>query len=186
MNIKFNFADADNSQVPVPVFEQIFAEVSGGAMVSGQAFDVLESTAVGYDTENKLQPIKAYKVVNAVESADTTIKIKKGSGVSIGDVITYGKKGVSCTDVDTTNADYDVVTVTMGVAIAEGTVLYQGKTASTDATEPIYTPIYLLGDRIYANEGDAMCRLINGANIRRESCNVADEVVALMKGIHKI
>ena len=47
-------------------------------------------------------------------------------------------------------------------------------------------PVYLVGDDVPANSGDFMVKLVNGANIRKETAPVADEVVAQMKGISKV
>ena len=68
----------------------------------------------------------------------------------------------------------------MGVEIAIGTVLYQAKAASADSAEPIYQPAYILGSPAYA-EGDQEVRLINGANLRKETAPISEEVVAMMK-----
>ena len=84
-------------------------------VVSGNA-DLKPSTAVGLNDNGKYAPIKAYRLVDAVTADDTTIKIAKGSGVAVGDVIANAKKGVACTAVDTSRADYDTVTVTMGAS----------------------------------------------------------------------
>lgn len=99
--------------------------------------------------------------------------------------------GVACTEVDTTTSpDYDVVTVTMGVAIAQDTVLYQAASAA-DGTEteaaPIHKPEYILGNFMgnlgKAGEGDFEARLIRAASLRKETAPVAAEIVDLMKGI---
>lgn len=87
---------------------------------------------------------------------------------------------MACTAVDTSATDKDVVTVTLGVDIDAGTVLYQAKAASADAAEPIYTPVFVTGNRLEAKEGDQSVRLINGANLRKETANVASEVAALL------
>lgn len=126
-----------------------------------------------------------------MQKADTTIKIAKGSGIKKGDVIAHGKVGVACTEVDTTTSDdYDVVTVTMGVAIAQDTVLYQAASAAngTDAeAAPIHKPEYILGNFMgnlgKAGEGDFEARLIRAASLRKETAPVAAEIVDLMKGI---
>ena len=64
--------------------------------------------------------------------------------------------------------------------VAVGTVLYQAKAASESEAEPIYTPVYVTGNRLVANEGDQSVRLINGANLRKETANIASEVAALL------
>lgn len=166
-----------------PVYiEQVFAEKPGGGIVANPAYDVPPTTAVG-KRGNQFAVIKAYRLVAAVAAADTTIKIAKGSGVAVGDIIATGKKGVACTAIDTSNDDYDIVTVTLGVAVAEDTVLYQAKEASASAAEPLVAPDYVTGNWIPANRGDQLVRLINGANLRKETANVAPEVVALLPTI---
>ena len=180
MDVNFNYKEA----TPVePIYiEQVYAEKPGGGLVVSAAYDIKPSTAVGYNAEGKLAPIKGYRLVDAVGTEDTTIKIQKGSGVEVGDVIANGKKGVASTAVDTSRADYDVVTVTMGVAIKAGTCLYQAKAAGSSAT-PIYTPEYVVGNTIPANSGDYPIRLINGANLRKETAIASAEVVALLPTI---
>lgn len=168
---------------PQPVyFEQIFAEKPGGGMLKGQTTDIPKTVAVAKASDSDLFiPIKGYRLVEAVKTTDTTIKIAKGSGVQKGDVIAHGKVGVACTEVDaTTSEDYDVVTVKLGIAIDADTVLYQAKAASANTAEPLATPDYILGTAYDANTGDQEVRLINGANIRKETANIAPELAALL------
>lgn len=61
-----------------------------------------------------------------------------------------------------------------------GKVLYQAKAADESSAEPIYTPVYVTGNSLEANKGDQPVRLINGANLRKETANVASEVAALL------
>lgn len=177
MNVKFKYTEA--AKVDPIRIEQVFAEKPGGGIVSNSPFEVAPTTAVG-ESGSQYTVIKAYRLVGTVAAADTAIKVEKGSGVTVGDVIAHGKKGVACTAVDTTPEDHDLITVTLGVAIPVDTVLYQAKEASADAAEPICQPKYVTGNRIPANVGDFPVRLINGANLRKETACVADEVVALL------
>lgn len=114
------------------VFEQVFAEKPAGGVIPNPAHDIMPGTAL--DASGK--PIKAYRLTKAVGSSDTTIQIEKGSGIASGDIIGHGKKAVASTKVDTSNPNYDIVTVTMGVEIAIGTVLYQAKAASAIQPNP--------------------------------------------------
>ena len=180
--MEVNFTHIQAKPVEPIYIEQVFAEKPGGGVVANPAFDVPPTTAVG-KSGNQFAVIKAYKLHAAVEAVDTKIKIAKGSGVAVGDIIATGKKGVACTAVDTSKDEYDEVTVTLGVTVAEGTVLYQAKAASTDAAAPIVTPDYVTGDWVHANKGDQLVRLINGANLRKETANNAPEVVALLPTI---
>ena len=186
---------------PEPVrIEQVFAEKPGGGLVANPDYDVPPTSAVGYDAATGLyKPIKAYKLVNSVEQSDTTIKIAKGSGVAVGDIIGHGKIGVACTAVDKSNANYDVVTVTLGVAIDlddEDPWLYQSKVESAAASgndpavdaEPKYKPEYITGktDWVYAGKGDQPVKLINGANVRKETANISAEIEALLPTIKRV
>lgn len=180
MEVNFNFKAAKPVE---PIYiEQVFAEKPGGGLVANPAFDIPPTTAVGL-SGGKYAPIKAYRLYAAAEAADTSIKIEKGSGVAVGDIIATGKKGVACTAVDNTNDSYDLVTVSLGVALAEGTALYQAAAASDDAAAPLLTPEYVTGNWLYADKGDQLVRLINGANLRKETANIAPEVAAIIPTI---
>lgn len=189
MNRMFKHKDAAPTD-PI-IFETILSEKPGGGLVKNPEFDLKPGLAMGQDANGLYIPIKGYRLITEVKDSDTTIKIAKGSGVQEGDVIAHGKKGVACTKVDsTTSEDYDIVTVTMGVAIAQDTVLYQAASAadgSTAEAAPIHKPEYILGNFMgnlgKANEGDFEARLIRAASLRKETAPVAQEVVDLMKGI---
>lgn len=184
MDVNFKYKDKDPVQ-PI-VFEQIFAEKPGGGLVANPDYNIPVGTAIGKDENSAFRPIKGYVLKKNAASGDTTIQIAKNSGVKVGDAIATGKKAVACTAVNTTNADYDAVTVTLGVELPKGKVLYQAKAASTDSAEPFYTPEYLTGDPVLAGEGDQAVKLVNGANVRKETVPVADEIIALMKSIQKV
>lgn len=185
MNRMFKHKDAAPTD-PI-IFETILSEKPGGGLVKNPEFDLKPGIAMSQDTDGLYIPIKGYRLITEVKTADTTIKIAKGSGIKKGDVIAHGKVGVACTKVDTdTSDDYDIVTVTMGVAIAQDTVLYQAAEAadgSSATAAPIHKPEYILGTFVKAGEGDFEARLIRGASLRKETAPVAAEVVDLMKGI---
>ena len=243
MEVGFKFNDPQN---PEPVrIEQVFAEKPGGGLVANPDYDVPPTSAVGYDASTGLyKPIKCYKLVADVEDSDTSIKIAKGSGVAVGDIIAHGEVGVACTAVDKSNDGYDEVTVTLGVAIDLSTDdpwLYQSKVESraagyydaqstdegalkvvasgattgqinlADVTpykgsksplaaddyvvkldevlgEPKYKPEYITGktDWVYAGQGDQSVKLINGANVRKETANISAEIEALLPTIKRV
>ncbi len=185
MERMFKYQDANPSE-PV-IFETIVTEKPGGGLAANPSFDLPKGLAMGCGSDGLYIPIKGYRLVAEVKKSDTTIKIAKGSGVQKGDIIAHGNVGVACTTVDTTTSDdYDTVTVTLGVAIAQDTVLYQAAEAADGTTKtaaPVYTPEYILGTFVKAGEGDFEVRLIRSASLRKETAPVAQEVVALMKGI---
>lgn len=184
MKVKFSHTEAP---APKPIiFEQIFAEKPGGGLLANHTFDVKEGMAVGLNAEGKYQAIKAAILYEDAASSATTIKVKKGSGVAANDFLATGKKAVKVTKVVTTEANYDVLTISLGVEVKAGNVLYQATAASDSAAALAVAPVYLVGDDVPANSGDFMVKLVNGANIRKETAPVADEVVAQMKGISKV
>lgn len=182
VNFKFNEPTAVE---PIRI-EQVFAEKPGGGIVKAPTFDVPTTTAVSANADGTFSVIKSYRLVQAVTASDTSIKIAKGSGVAKGDIIATGKKGVACTAINTSNADYDVVTVTLGVEVAVDTVLYQAAAADASNAEPIATPVFVTGNTIKGGEGDKAVRLINGANLRKETACIASEVAALLPTINLV
>lgn len=182
VNFKFN----EPSAVEPIRIEQVFAEKPGGGVVKAPTYDVPATTAVSANADGTFSVIKSYRLVQAVTASDTSIKIAKGSGVAKGDVIATGKKGVACTAVNSTNAEYDTVTVTLGIELPAGTALYQAASASADAAEPVATPVFVTGNTIKGGEGDKAVRLINGANLRKETACIASEVAALLPTINLV
>ena len=186
MEVKFSRTEAP---APKPiVFEQIFAEKPGGGLLANHAFDVKEGMAVVL-VNGKYQAIKAATLYEDAESGATTLKVKKGSAVAANDFLATGKKAVKVTKVVTTDPNFDVLTISLGVEVKAGQVLYQATAAADGSTTEAAlagVPVYLVGDDVPANSGDFLVKLVNGANIRKETAPVADEVVALMKGISKV
>lgn len=184
MNVNFKYTKAANSDKVV--FEAIFGEKSGGGIVANPSFDVPIGTAVGPNSSGKLTAIKGYKLTKAVAVEDTAIEIEKGSGVAVGDFIGVNKKAVACSAVDTTGAKVDVVTITLGVAIPKGQVLYQAKGASASSAEPIYKPQYVTGEQVIAGEGDQLIKLVNAANVVKQAANFGAEVCEHFKTINLV
>lgn len=178
-----NFRVIEPGEPDKIIFDHIFAEKVGGGLVKNSTFDLYPGLAV--DAAGNV--IKAYKVVEDAASDATSIKIAKGSGIASGDVIGTGKKSVASTAVDTTTSDsYDTVTVSLGVAVTAGTILYQSLSASASAAKPKYTPAFILGSFVPANSGEVLVKLVNGANVRKETILASDEVLELLPGITAI
>ena len=86
-------------------------------------------------------------VVEAADSAATSIKIAKGSYLVAGMFIGTGSKGAKVTAIDKTNVDYDVVTVeaTIGAALKVGDVLFEATAVGGT------TPKNLANSALYEN-----------------------------------
>lgn len=187
-NFKFNEAPAKE---PV-IFDHIFAEKVGGGLVKNAAYDRHPGLAVSADGTC----LKAARLVEAITAESTTIKVAKDSGFAVGEFVGsgVGESGVAVaiTAIDSSHADYDILTATLGVALGKGAVVYQAKAASAAASgndpavlaEPKLTPVYVLGTFLPANCGDELAKLVNGANVRKETALFPAEIAALMKGIH--
>ena len=54
--------------------------------------------------------------------------------------------------------------------------------------EPKYKPEYITGktDWVYAGKGDQSVKLINGANVRKETANISAEIEALLPTIKRV
>lgn len=183
VNFKYN-APGPNDPI---VFEEIFAEKPGGGIVGNPSYDVPVGTAVGEDADGKLVPVKAYRVTEDAEANATEIKVAKGSGAAVGDVVSDGSHAAAVTAVDQTAEGYDKLTVSLSLsaAVSAGDVLGQAASAD-DAGGPAVKPLFLTGGIVYAGEGDQAVRLVNGANVRRGVVPAADWVIALMKNIEKV
>ena len=181
-----NFIKVAADTITPVIFEKVIGEKPGGGLAGNPAYDVPAGTAVSLQA-GAYKPIKAYRLTKAVLVGDTTIEIAKGSGILVGDVIGNLAKSVACTAVDTTTyTTKDVVTVTLGVAIATGVVLYQAAAASASVAVPIYTPAYLSGSPIRAGKGDQPIKLVNMAVVRKETVNASLEVLALLPTIKAV
>lgn len=181
VNFKYN-APGPNDPI---VFEEIFAEKPGGGIVGNPSYDVPVGTAVGEDANGKLVPVKAYRVTEDAEANATEIKVAKGSGAAVGDVVSDGTHAAEVSVVDTSAEGYDKLTVSPSAAVSAGDVLGQAASAD-DAGVPAVKPLFLTGGVVYAGEGDQAVRLVNGANVRRGVVPAADWVIALMKNIEKV
>lgn len=183
VNFKYN----EPAEAEKIYFEQIFAEKPGGGVVCNPEVDYPPATGVCKAGE-QYYPIPFYRLVAPVKASDTTIKIAKGSTIMKGTILGVGKKAVTCTEVDKSHEEYDLVTITLGVACEAGQVLYHAATSSENNAEPMpdFAPVFVTGDWIYANQGDQAVRLINGANLRKVTANIASEVAALLPGINLV
>jgi len=182
MNNVFNYQSAEAPD-PIRIVQAIGGEKEGGGLVVDPGFDAPESTAVGkYDTL-RYAVIKAYRLVAAVGASDTTIKIAKGSGIVVGEFLGYGKLAVACTAIDQTNTDYDTITVTMGVVIAAGEVLYQAKAASASAAVPIYAPAFLTKNLTSSGVGDVPMALFSIGSVRKETACIGVDIAGMLATI---
>lgn len=124
-NFKVNEAPAKQ---PV-IFDHIFAEKVGGGIVKNAAYNRHPGLAVSADGTC----LKAARLVEAITAESTSIKVAKDSGFAVNDVVASGSAAVKITAVDASHADYDILTVTLGVVLAKGAVIYEALAAARAA-----------------------------------------------------
>ena len=152
-----NYFKSDSPDVLV--FKSKIEDIPGGITVAVKDLSqsrIYAGTPVGKDENGLYHVVKTAKIQTATDAAtDTAYKVAKGHNFKIGDVLASGAKGYAITAIDTTAADYDLLTVgtTLGAA-AVGDILYEGsKSAATGVTFK-YAPEALTGETFDVVEGD--------------------------------
>lgn len=144
------------------VFVKKIEDIPGGVTLA--AADVTQAvigagTPVGKDANGLFHVIKTAKAqANAANNA-TTYKVLKGHNIKVGDFLSTGalKIAYAITAIDTSNADYDTLTVgtTLGVAVTAGDILITAAAEATGNTSAFkYTPYGLLGSDVQIVSGD--------------------------------
>jgi hypothetical protein len=134
-----------------PVFQNVSKVDQGGsALVSTGLSGTLEAgTPVGVNEATR----KATVIKTAVLYADATntatdYQVKKGHQFVVGNYFaaTVGSKAYAITAIDTSNDDYDVITVgtTLGAALTAGQVFFQSSATGASAAALFVTPTGLI------------------------------------------
>lgn len=148
---------------------------------------VQAGSVLGFDEATRVATlIKSATVVEAANSSATAYKVAKGHGFIVGDFIGNGGNSKDITAIDTSNADYDVITpsATLGAA-AEGANLFQAKAASASAAAPIVTPKGLLYKSVIVPADDYVFVdvVLRGTVYARRIPGVADVIKAELPNI---
>lgn len=169
------------------VFEVVFSEKEGGGTVDVTDIEgtVPAGTVVGEAAENIYKPIKGATLVKAIGAEDTAIEIAKGSGFKQGEFIAFGGKSVAITAINTSDASKDVLTTAaFGSTVPIGSKGFQAKAVKASGAEAIYTPAYLIGNKLEGGTVNNFVRLVNGASVRGVTTNIAPEILASLKSIN--
>ena len=131
-------------------------------LVAGSTLPVF--TPVEADLKKRtIVPVRNVKVVEAYTNneAAKTIKIAKGSLAYVGMFLGSGKKGAEVSAIDTTNKDYDVLTikVAFGEDIAKDAVLFEA--TAVGGTKKKNTANFVMYDsKKVENDGPVLCTLL--------------------------
>jgi hypothetical protein len=153
--------------------------------------EVLAGSVMGFDEATRKAKVLKVAVLHANAADDaTTYQVKKGHPLQVGDYIgvVVGGKAYAITEIDSTNADYDVLTVgtTLGVALtaADGVVLFQS--SATGASACAYgsgDPKGLLYEDVKAEDNTSCGVLLRGTVYERRIPKIAAGVKAYLPNI---
>ena len=143
----------DTLSTGVAIFQNVEWNAQGGftldktGLVDGQLLPA--GTPMGFDESTRLaRPILGATLYADATNTAVTYQVKKGSNLAVGQFVGYSVGGVAhtITAIDTSNANYDVITVdtTLGTAITAGKSLFQSAAAGATAGAFIVTPKGLL------------------------------------------
>lgn len=188
MDVRFKYNEP--SEAEKIYFEQIFAEKPGGGVVKCSLANIIRdippTTPVKQAPDGRIELEPQFTVLEDVEVGSTTINIEfPFLDISDLTVFSVGYEGELSKIASHKDTEYGIqLTVEKPFLrkIMKGTVLW----VSYGNPEPSALFKYVTGDWIYANEGDQAVRLINGANLRKETANIASEVAALLPGINLV
>lgn len=191
----------NNAETPAPIrIEQVIAEKPGGGLLKDAGYNVPETTPVGLDTDGKYKVIKCAKVKTKYSGSETSLVVEPGSGIAKNDFIAFDGMAVQVTAVSSAS-DKDTLTIgaLTGKNINIGDFVYQAskaaKGADEDVAAPIVKPLYIVSDGhptarngivAFAGNGDTPVRLINIANVRKETCCFGAEIEAMLPGITRV
>lgn len=200
MDVRFKYNEP--AEAEKIYFEQIFAEKpGGGVVVKGEVIDIPPTTPV---VESPSNPGRYMFYLQFVVYEDTPkgtpiLKIEKtpyrdsGPNVFPTKAIGFKKQAVEIQGFSTADPNCDKISLKASFSsdLKKGDILYIAKAASEDNAEVDWEtsggkPVFVTGDWVYANQGDQAVRLINGANLRKETANIASEVAALLPGINLV
>jgi hypothetical protein len=134
----------------IRAFTHKLADIPDGVTVSVADFTqkkLLEGTPIGKDDNGLYHIVKTARVKTIAAGDATTYQVEKGSNFKVGDFLGNAAKAYAITAIDTSNADYDVLTVdtTIGAA-AVGHVLFGGDKAAATGVTFKYAPVALVGE----------------------------------------
>jgi hypothetical protein len=145
--------------------QKVHEDIPGGVLMVAAALksgtmEIPAGTVIGEDTASPghWYIIKSVKLHADATNSATTYQVKKNHQLKVGNIITTkdvaSTKGYAITAIDTSNADYDVLTVgtTLGTAMtaANGVVLIEiaAQDATGGAGVPKYTPKAVTRDTV--------------------------------------
>lgn len=131
-------------QNPLVIIKEVEDLVGGGTIKAtplSTTTELKQGAIVGKDTNGLLEVLKTAEIHENEADDETAYKVEKGHEFKVGDyIIDSGLDGTqkAITEIDTSNEDYDVLTVgaTIGHALAAGECLVQATSAGALQVTP--------------------------------------------------
>jgi hypothetical protein len=174
------------------VWQRVYETSQGGFALNTTGLTTLASTAVlkaglpvGFDESTRTARVVKIAVLHANAANNATVyQVKKGHNFIIGEHMgaTAGSAAYTITAIDTSNADYDAITLgtTLGVALTAGTGLFQSAAAGGSAAAYIVTPKGLLYEDLSPSTDKTVSVVIRGTVYARRIPTVPTAIRALM------
>ena len=107
-------------------------------LVAGSYLPHLAPLAIDFATR-KAKAVKNVKVYENAAAGASAIKIEKNSLAYVNMYLANGTNAAKVTAIDTSNADYDSLTITLGAAVTTGDVLFEVAAATNGGTVGVYS-----------------------------------------------
>ncbi len=158
------------------VFQRILEVAPGGFIVDetnnkldGVDF-VQRGELVNYNEETRKLVIDKLAVVHA-DTATTEIPVKKGHSLAVGDILSSGAEGgeaYAITAIDSSNEDYDLVTVGTALgSLTAGDILWLSSAEGGTSGAYAVTPNAVLKNGFKPDENDAVSVVLRGTVYER-------------------
>ena len=127
----------ESASLGIPIWQSKNTQVAqGGFTLSGTAGEYIPAgSPIAFNESTRVATLGKFAVAQAVATdAATTYKVLKNSPLAVGMEIKTGEAtSQEITAIDTTNANYDVITTeaTLGVAVAAGDSIYVDDAGAT-------------------------------------------------------
>lgn len=175
----------------IPVFQKVFEVAQGGLTLDTTgltaASTIPAGSAMGYnEATRKASLVKTAKVTAIAGGSATDYQVAKGHLFAVGEYIALvvGGKAYAITVIDTSNADYDVLTVgTTLTAAAVGDILF--KSSATGATAAVYAVSArgLLYEDCIVSANQSLSVVLRGTVYQNRVPSVTTAIKALLPNI---
>jgi hypothetical protein len=176
----------------VPIWQTPVETAQGGfsLVTTGHTIDdvIAAGAVVGFDESTRLATVvkSATLHANATDS-DENYDVEKGHGLIVGDYIAavVGGKAYAITAIDTSDPDFDTLTVgtTLAVALTAPTAIFQSVATGATAGAYFVTPKGLLYEDVTVAVGASISVVLRGTVYARRIPAYDEGIPALMPNI---